>query len=36
LRLNKVMTKRFIVAWDSGAIAAVYGVAVMLSYLMVS
>jgi cation:H+ antiporter len=32
----KVMTKRFVVAWDTGAIAAVYAVAVVLSYLMVS
>ncbi len=30
----KVMTKRFVVAWDSGAIAAVYVVAVALSYLL--
>jgi hypothetical protein len=29
----KVMTKRFVVAWDTGAIAAVYAVAVTLSYL---
>jgi cation:H+ antiporter len=28
----KAMTKRFVVAWDSGAIAAVYVVAVALSY----
>ena len=28
----KVMTKRFVVAWDTGAIAAVYVVAVALSY----
>lgn len=32
----KIMTKRFVVAWDTGAIAAVYAVAVVLSYLMVS
>ena len=30
----KVMTKRFVVAWDTGAIAAVYAVAVALSYLL--
>jgi cation:H+ antiporter len=30
----KVMTKRFVVAWDTGFIAAVYVVAVALSYLM--
>jgi cation:H+ antiporter len=30
----KVMTKRFVVAWDTGAIAAVYVVAIVLSYLM--
>jgi len=30
----KVMTKRFVVTWDTGAIAAVYVVAVALSYLM--
>ena len=30
----KVMTKRFVVAWDTGAIAAVYMVAVVLSYLL--
>jgi cation:H+ antiporter len=30
----KVMTKRFVVAWDTGAIAAVYVVAVALSYLL--
>jgi cation:H+ antiporter len=29
----KVMTKRFVVAWDTGAIAAVYVVAVALSYV---
>ena len=28
----KVMTKRFVVTWDTGAIAAVYAVAIMLSY----
>jgi cation:H+ antiporter len=28
----KVMTKRFVVAWDTGAIAAVYVVAVALAY----
>jgi cation:H+ antiporter len=31
---HKVMTKRFVVAWDTGAIAAVYVVAVALSYLL--
>jgi cation:H+ antiporter len=30
----KVMTKRFVVAWDTGAIAAVYVSAVALSYLL--
>jgi cation:H+ antiporter len=30
----KLMTKRFIVAWDTGAIAAVYAVAVTLSYFL--
>jgi hypothetical protein len=30
------MTKRFVVTWDTGGIAAVYAVAVVLSYLMVS
>ena len=30
----KVMTKRFVVAWDTGAIAAVYVVAVALSYVL--
>jgi cation:H+ antiporter len=30
----KVMTKRFVVSWDTGAIAAVYGMAVALSYLL--
>jgi cation:H+ antiporter len=30
----KVMTKRFVVTWDTGAIAAVYGVAVVWSYLL--
>jgi len=30
----KVMTKRFVVAWDTGGIAAVYVVAVALSYLL--
>jgi cation:H+ antiporter len=30
----KVMTKRFVVAWDTGAIAAVYTIAVTLSYLL--
>jgi cation:H+ antiporter len=30
----KVMTKRFVVSWDTGAIAAVYGMAVTLSYLL--
>jgi len=31
---HKVMTKRFVVAWDTGAIAVVYVVAVVLSYLL--
>jgi len=30
----KVITKRFVVAWDTGAIAAVYAAAVGLSYVM--
>ena len=30
----KVITKRFVVAWDTGAIAAVYAVAVMLAYVL--
>lgn len=30
----KVMTKRFVVAWDTGTIAAVYAVAVFLVYLL--
>ena len=30
----KVMTKRFVVAWDTGAIATVYAVAVALSFLL--
>jgi hypothetical protein len=30
----KVMTKRFVVAWDTGAIATVYVLAVALSYLL--
>jgi cation:H+ antiporter len=30
----KVMTKRFVVAWDTGAMAAVYVVAIALSYLL--
>ena len=30
----KLMTKRFVVAWDTGAIAGVYVVAVVLSYLL--
>jgi hypothetical protein len=30
----RAMTKRFVVSWDTGAIAAVYGVAVGLSYLL--
>ena len=30
----KVMTKRFVVAWDTGAIAGVYVVAVALSYVL--
>jgi hypothetical protein len=28
------MTKRFVVAWDTGAIGAVYVMAVVLSYLL--
>lgn len=32
---HKVMTKRFVVAWDTGAIAAVYVVAIALSYLLI-
>jgi cation:H+ antiporter len=31
---SKVLTKRFVVAWDTGAIAAVYGLAIILSLLM--
>ena len=30
----KAMTKRFVVAWDTGAIATVYVVAVALSFLL--
>ena len=30
----KVMTKRFVVAWDTGAMAAVYAIAIVLSYLV--
>jgi cation:H+ antiporter len=30
----KVMTKRFVVAWDTGTIAAVWAVAVVLTYLL--
>jgi cation:H+ antiporter len=30
----KVMTKRFVVAWDTGAIAGVYVIALVLSYLL--
>jgi cation:H+ antiporter len=30
----KVMTKRFVVTWDTGAIAAVYAMAVALTYVM--
>jgi len=30
----KVMTKRFVVTWDMGAIAGVYGIAMVLSYLL--
>jgi cation:H+ antiporter len=30
----KVITKRFVVAWDTGAIAAVYAVAVALAYVL--
>jgi cation:H+ antiporter len=32
----KVMTKRFVVAWDTGAMAAVYAVTVALTYLLTS
>jgi cation:H+ antiporter len=32
----RVMTKRFVVAWDTGAIAAVWVVAVALSYMLTS
>jgi cation:H+ antiporter len=32
----KVLTKRFVVAWDTGAMAAVYVVTVALSYLLTS
>ena len=32
----KIVTKRFVVAWDTGAIAAVYAAAVALSYFMIS
>jgi cation:H+ antiporter len=31
---HKVMTKRFVVAWDTGAIAAVYVMAIALSYVV--
>ena len=30
----KVMTKRFVVAWDTGAIAAVYAAAIALLYAL--
>jgi hypothetical protein len=30
----RVMTKRFVVAWDTGAMAAVYVAAVALTYLL--
>jgi cation:H+ antiporter len=30
---HRVLTKRFVVAWDTGAMAAVYAVAIALSYL---
>jgi cation:H+ antiporter len=30
----RVMTKRFVIAWDTGAIAAVYGVTMALMYLL--
>lgn len=30
----KAMTKRFVVTWDTGAIAGVYGLAVALSYML--
>jgi cation:H+ antiporter len=33
---HKVMTKRFVVAWDTGAIAAVYAMAITLSYLLIA
>jgi hypothetical protein len=29
----RAMTKRFVIAWDTGAIAAVYVISVALSYL---
>lgn len=31
---SKVLTKRFVIAWDTGAIASVYVVAVILTYLL--
>lgn len=31
---HRVLTKRFVVTWDTGAIAAVYAVAIMLSYTL--
>ncbi len=30
----RVMTKRFVIAWDTGAIAAVYGLTMVLMYLL--
>jgi uncharacterized membrane protein len=30
----RVITKRFVVAWDTGAIAIVYAIAIGLSYLL--
>lgn len=30
----KVMTKRFVVNWDTGTLAAVYAISVWLSYLL--
>jgi hypothetical protein len=29
----RAMTKRFVVNWDTGAIAGVYGLAIVLSYV---
>jgi hypothetical protein len=30
----KVLTKRFVVTWDTGTIAAVYAISVALAYLL--